>query len=129
MPTRSRARSTLRAHSGDAYVVHAERTDPISCRRNPAGTPRRARAAALVGDRARGADARNRPAARRTRLRPDPRLPAGVARRAARRARARPRLRRDAVGRPDGAAPLGPCPLRDRLARRAALRARALPAP
>ena len=117
-PTRSRARSTQPAASGGAYVVHADRAHPVATRLGAARADRRARAAALVGDRARRADARDRARARRARLPPRARLPAGVARAAARRARARPRLRRDALARADGAAPLGDRALRDRVGRR-----------
>ena len=69
-PTRSRARSTPPAPSSAGYVVHAERTHRVAARVGRAGARPRARAAPLVGDRARGADARARPRARHRRLSP-----------------------------------------------------------
>ena len=82
-PTRSRARSTRPARflaPGD--VVHAERPPRVAPRGGRCRAARaRARAAPLVGDRARRADARGRRRARRRGLRPRARRtsPAGLA--------------------------------------------------
>ena len=59
-PTRSRARSTPPAASCAAYVVHAEGPHRDAARGCRAGAAACARAAPLVGDRARRADARAR---------------------------------------------------------------------